>query len=49
MKVLMSSLNRAIVGKACKRFRSRIDVVVAPDSNINEYLDSQYVPLLISF
>jgi hypothetical protein len=49
MKALMGSLNRDTVAKACKRFRSRIEVAVAAGGNFIEYLDSQYVPLLIFF
>ena len=50
MRALMGSLDRDTVAKACLKFRSWIEaVVIAGDSNFIEYLDSQYVPLLISF
>ncbi len=49
MRTLMGSLDWDTVAKTCYKFRSRIQAVVADDSNFIEYLDSQYVPLLIVF
>jgi hypothetical protein len=49
MRALMGSLDRDTVAKACLKFRSWIEAVIGGDSNFIEYLDSKYVPLLISF
>jgi hypothetical protein len=45
----MGSLDWDTVAQACLKFRSMIEAVVAGDSHFIEYLDSQYVPLLIFF
>ncbi len=49
MKVLVGSLDRDTVAKACKRFRSRIEAVLIVNNHFIEQLDSQFVPLLIFF
>jgi hypothetical protein len=46
---LMGSLDWYTVAKACLKFRSWIEAVIAGDSHFIEYIDSQYVLLLISF
>ncbi len=45
----MGSLDWYTVAKACLKFRSWIEAVIAGDSHFIEYIDSQYVLLLISF
>jgi hypothetical protein len=49
MKEVMGSLARNTLAKACTSFRSRIEVVFTADGSFIEYVDSQYVYLLIFF
>jgi hypothetical protein len=49
MKEVMGTLGRDTLAKACTSFRSRIDAVYAPDCSFIEYVDCQYVYLLIFF
>jgi hypothetical protein len=49
MKALVGFLDRDTVAKACKRFRSRIEAVLTANNHFIEYIDSQFVPLLIFF
>jgi hypothetical protein len=49
MRALMGFLDWDTVAKACMKFRSWMEAVIAGDSHFIEYIDSQYVPLLISF
>jgi hypothetical protein len=49
MRALMGSLDWDTVAKACLKFRSRIQAVVADGSHFIEYLVSQYITLLILF
>jgi hypothetical protein len=49
MRALMGSLDWDTEAKACLKFRSRIEAVVTDVSHFIEYLDSQYVPLIIVF
>jgi hypothetical protein len=49
MRALIGSLDWDTVAKAYLKFRPWIEAVIAGDSHFIEYIDSQYVPLLISF
>jgi hypothetical protein len=43
----MGSLDRDTVAKACRRFWSRIEAVVAAEGDFIKYFDSQYIFLLL--
>ncbi len=45
--MLVGSLDRDTVAKACKRFRSRIEAVLTASNHFIEKIDSQFVALLI--
>jgi hypothetical protein len=49
MKEVMGSLSRDTVAKACMSFRSRIEALFTDDGSFIEYIDCQYVSLLIVF
>jgi hypothetical protein len=49
MKEMMGSLGRDTLAKACTRIMSRIEAVFTADSSLIEYVDCQYVSLLIFF
>jgi hypothetical protein len=49
MKEVMRSLGRDTLAKACTSFRSRIEAVFTADGSFIEYVDCQYVSLLIFF
>jgi hypothetical protein len=49
MKEVMGSLARATLAKACTSFRSRIEAHFTADGSFIEYVDCQYVSLLIVF
>jgi hypothetical protein len=46
---VMGSLDRDTMAKACKRFKSSTEALVADAGHFIEKVDSQYVPLPISF
>ncbi len=46
---VMGSLDRDIMAKAFKRFRSTTEALVAADGHFIKKVDSQYVPLSIYF
>jgi hypothetical protein len=47
MKEVMGSLARDTLAKACTSFRSRIEALFTADGGFVEYVDCQYVSLLI--
>jgi hypothetical protein len=49
MKEVMGSLGRDTLAKACTSFRTRIEAVFTADGSFIEYVDCQYVSLLIFF
>jgi hypothetical protein len=49
MKEVMGSLARDTLAKACMSFRSRNEALFTPDGSFIEYIDCQYVSLLIVF
>jgi hypothetical protein len=49
MKEVMGSLGRDTLAKACTSFRSRIEAVLTAAGSFTEYVDCQYVSLLIFF
>jgi hypothetical protein len=49
MKEVMGSLARDTLAKACTSFRSRIEALFTADGSCIEYVDCQYVYLLIAF
>jgi hypothetical protein len=49
MKEVMGSLGRNTLAKACTSFRSRIEDVFTANGSFIEYVDCQYVSLLIFF
>jgi hypothetical protein len=49
MKEVMGSLGGNTLAKACTSFRSRIQAVFPADGSFIEYVDCQYVSLLIFF
>jgi hypothetical protein len=49
MKELMRSLARGTLAKACMSFRSRIEALFTAYGSFIEYIDCQYVSLLIIF
>jgi hypothetical protein len=49
MKEVMGFLGRDTLAKACTSFRSRIEAVFTADGSFIEYVDCQYVSLLIFF
>jgi hypothetical protein len=49
MKEVMGTLGRDTLAKACTSFRSRINAVFAADGSFIEYVDCQFVYLLIFF
>ncbi len=49
MKEVMGSLGRDTPAKACTSFRSKIEAVFTADGSFIEYVDCQYVSLLIFF
>jgi hypothetical protein len=49
MKEVMGYLARDTLAKACMSFRSRIEALFTADGSFIEYIDSQYVFLLIVF
>ncbi len=46
---MMGSFNRDTVARACRRFSSRIEAVIAADGNFIELVNSQYIPLVYFF
>jgi hypothetical protein len=49
MKEVMGSLGRDTLAKACTSFRPRIEAIFTADGSFIEYVDCQYVSLLIFF
>ncbi len=49
IKEVMRSFDRNTMAKACMSFRSRMEAVITADGSFNEYIDCQYVSLLIFF
>ena len=49
MKEVMGSLARDTLAKACKSLRPRIEALFTSDGSFIEYVDCQYVSLLIVF
>jgi hypothetical protein len=49
IKEVMRSFDRNTMAKACMSFRPRMDAVFAADGSFIEYVDCQYVSLLIFF
>jgi hypothetical protein len=49
MKEVMGSLARDTLAKACTSFRSRSEALFTADGRFIEYVDCQYVSLLIVF
>ncbi len=49
MKEVMGSLAKDTLAKACTSFRSRIEALFIADGSFIEYVDCQYVSLLIVF
>ncbi len=49
MKEMMGSLGSDTLAKACTSFRSRIEAVFTDDGSFIEYVDFQYVSLVIFF
>jgi hypothetical protein len=49
MKEVMGSLGRDTLAKACTSFRSKIEAVFKAAGSFIEYVDCQYVSLLIFF
>ena len=49
IKEVMGAFASDTVAMACTSFRSRIEVVFTADGSFTEYVDSQYVSLLIFF
>jgi hypothetical protein len=47
MKEVMGSLARDTLAKACMSFRSRIEALFTADGGLIEYVDCQFVYLLI--
>ncbi len=49
IKEVMGSFDRNTMAKACRSFRSRIEAVFTADGSFIDYVDCQYVYLLIFF
>ncbi len=46
---MMGSFDRDTVVRACRRFSSRIEAVIAADGDFIELVNSQYIPLVYFF
>jgi hypothetical protein len=49
IKEMTRSFDRNTMAKACMSFRSRIEAIFTADGSFIEYVDCQYVSLLIFF